>query len=190
MRQIRYTAFLILVLLLGFTGTALAQSAATDPSVSDTTKLIFDAVMHSQWWAAAAYGVILAMIGVRKLMPASWKDGIKGDIIGTTSTFVLAFAGSVATVLAAPGAVMTLAVAATAVKIGVAAIGGYTVVHKIVGWLSTWDKMPAWLTPILKLLATVVGSNAVSKAEAAGAAAVANDPPKGMVGTDTVHEVE
>lgn len=190
--MLKVIAISILVFLGVTTGTALAADAvaSADPSLSDTTKLIFDAVMHSQWWAAAAYGVILAMIGARKLMPASWKEGIKGDIIGTASAFLLAFAGAIGTWGAAAGATMSFAVIATAFKIGIAAIGGYTLVHKVVGWISSWDKVPAWVTPILKMLAMVVGSNAIKKAEAAGAAAVVADPPTGMTGNDKIVEVE
>jgi hypothetical protein len=183
---------LILVFLGAFTGTALAADAvaASDASLSETAKAIFDAVMTKQWWVAASYGVILAMIGARKFMPSSWKEGVKGDVIGTALVFVLALAGSVATVMAAPGAVMTAAVALTALKIGVAAIGGYTVMHKIVGWLAAWDKLPPWAMSTLRLVAMMVGSNAIAKAEAAGAAAVAETPPKGMAGDDKIIEVE
>lgn len=188
----RAFAFTILFLLFGFTGTALAADAvaASDPSLSETAKAIFDAVMHSQWWAAAAYGVILAMIGVRKIMPASWKEGVKGDVIGTAVVFVMAFAGAIATWAVAHGATMTAAVVLTALKVGLAAIGGYTIVHKVVGWLAGWGKLPVWMVPLLKMLAMVVGSNAVKKAEAAGAAAVAAEPPKGMTGDDKIVEVE
>lgn len=188
----RFTALLILIFLGAFTGTALAADAAAayDPSLSETAKAIFDAVMNSQWWVAASYGVILAMVGARKFMPASWKEGVKGDVVGTAVVFVLAFAGSVATVMAAPGAAMTTAVALTALKIGAAAIGGYTMVHKIVGWLATWGKLPAPAMAVLKLLALMVGSKAIQKAEAAGAAAVAADPPKGMAGDGKIVEIE
>ncbi len=188
----RSIALLILICLGAFTGTALAQGAvaASDPSLSETAKAIFDAVMHSQWWVAASYGVILAMIGARKFMPTSWKEGVKGDVIGTAVVFVLALAGSVATVMAAPGAAMTWAVALTALKVGALAIGGYTIVHKVVGWLAAWDKVPAWAMSALKLVAMMVGSNAIKKAEAAGTVAVANNPPTGLAGDSSVQEVE
>ena len=188
----KFTALLALIFFGAFTGTALAADAvaASDPSFSETAKAIFDAVMHSQWWVAASYGVILAMIAARKFMPAGWNTGVKGDVIGTAVVFVLALAGSVATVMAAPGAAMTTAVGLTALKVGVAAIGGYTIVHKIVGWLAGWSKMPAWATAILKMIAMMVGSNALAKASAAGAAAVAAQPPIGFAGNDKIVEVE
>lgn len=186
----RFTVLLVFLLLASFTGTALAAEAVSDPALSDVTKAIFDAVMHSNWWAAAAYGVILACIGARKLMPEAWKTGTKGDIVGVATAFLVSFAGAVGTVVVAPGAVMSAAVATKAFWIGVSAIGGYTVVHKIAGWLVGWGKLPPWAVAALKLLTLMVGSSAVKKAEAAGDAAVAADPPKGMAGDDTIREVE
>lgn len=188
----RSIALCILIFLGAFTGTAVAAGveSASDPSLSEAAKAIFDAVMHSNWWAAAAYGVILAMVGARKIMPDSWKDGVRGDVIGTVCAFMLAFAGSVAAVMAAPGASMTTAVMLTALKVGVAAIGGYTIIHKALGWLATWSIMPAWAMSVLKLIGMLVGSNAIKKAEAAGQAAVDANPPTGMTGGASVHEVE
>ncbi len=189
----RFTALLILILLGAFTGTALAADAvaASDPSMSETARMVFDAMMHSQWWAAGAYGVILACALTRRYaLPSSWKEGVKGDIVGTAAAFVMAFAGAIGTVAAAPGATMTGAVALTALKIGGLAIGGYTVVHKVVGWFAAWDKTPAWLLAVLKVVALLVGSNAAAKATAAGAVAVAASPSTGMAGSDTIKEVE
>ncbi len=189
----RFAAFLILIFLGAFTGTALAADvvAASDPSLSEVAKAIFDAVMQGQWWAAASLGVIFACAAVRRyVLPASWKTGTKGDIVGTVAAFVMAFAGALATVMLAPGATMTAAVALTAAKIGIAAVGGYTLVHKVVGWLASWGKMPAWAMSALRLAAMMVGSNAVAKAEAAGAAAVAAKPPTGMTGDSKIVEIE
>lgn len=188
----RFTALIILIFLAAFTGTALAADAlsSTDPSYSELAKAIFDAVMNSQWWAAAATGVVLACALARKYMPAGWKTGTTGDIIGVATTFLMAFAGSLAMVLVAPGAVLTGSVALAALKIGAAAIGGYTVIHKVVGWLSAWGKLPPWATSVLSLLAMLVGSNAATKAKVAGDAAVVANPPKGMAGDDKIIEVE
>jgi hypothetical protein len=188
----RSIAAFILIFLGVFTGTALAATAATPDSGSllDLAKPVFEAVMHGQWWAAAALAVVLLCALAKKYMPDSWTAGIKGDIIGTAMAFVMAFAGAIATWALAPGAIMTMAVVLTAMKIGFAAVGGYTVIHKVVGWLAGWSKLPAWLAPILKLLAGLVGSNAVAKAEAAGDAAVAEHPSTGLAGDTKIVEVE
>lgn len=187
----RFFAVTILAFLFAFTGTAVAADAvATGPSMTEASKAIFDAVMHGQWWAAAALGVVLACAAARKYLPAKWTDGTRGDIVGTAMAFVMAFAGAIATVMVAPGAAMTAGVALTALKIGVAAIGGYNIIHKVLGWLAAWGKLPAWTLPILKLAATLVGSKAIAKAEKLGDKAVAKSPPTGMSGGDKVVEVE
>jgi len=189
----RFLALCVLILLGTFTGTALADNAissASDPSFNDVTKAIFDAVMHSQWWAVAAYAVILGSIGARKYMPAAWKTGTKGDVVGMATTFLIAGAGAVATAAITPGAAMTLAVIATAAKIGVAAIGGYTIIHKVAGWLAEAGWLPSWALPLVKLLAAIVGSDAVTKAQAAGQAAVDAHPATGLAGGDQIKEVE
>ncbi len=188
----RFTALLVLIFLGAFTGTALAADAmsAADPSLTDLMKTIFDAVMHGQWWAAAALVVMMAVAATRRyLLPASWKTGTKGDIIGTSAAFVMAFAGAIAAWAVAPGAVMGAGVLLTALKVGAAAIGGYTIIHKVLGWLTAWGKLPPWMMMILSALGALVGSDALTKATAAGEAAVIADPPKGMAGDDKIVEV-
>ncbi len=188
----RSFAITVLIFLGAFTGTALAAGvdSASDPSLGEAAKAIFDAVMHSNWWAAAAYAVIIAMVGARKIMPDGWTVGTKGDIIGTACAFLFAAAGSIATWAAAPGATMSVAVLLTALKIGVVAIGGYTIVHRAIGWLAAWGVLPAWAMSALKLIAMLIGSKAIKKAEAAGQAAVDANPPKGMTGDNTIKEIE
>lgn len=188
----RFFALLTLIFLGAFTGTALAaQAAAPDGgSLLDLTRPLFDAVVHGQWWAAAAAAVVMSCALARKYMPASWTSGIKGDIVGTATAFVMAFAAAIGTWAIAPGAVMTFAVITTALKVGVAAIGGYNILHKLATWAVASGKLPAWALPIVSLLASMIGSNAVAKAQAAGDKAVAADPPKGMAGGDKVIEVE
>jgi hypothetical protein len=181
-----------IVFLGAFTGTALAADAITPPDASllDLARPIFDAVMHGQWWAAAALAVVMIGALGRKYMPDTWKTGAKGDIIGTGMAFVTAFAGAIATWALAPGAVMSMAVVLTALKIGTAAVGGYTVIHKVASWLVASGKLPPWALAMLKMVTMFGGSNAVTKAEAAGAAAVVAAPPTGMAGDTKITEVE
>lgn len=189
----RFMALLILICLAAFTGTALAQGASATETVNpfDYAKPVFDAVMAGQWWAAAAFAVVLLCAAARKYMPASWKTGTKGDIVGLATTFLMAFGGAIATTFAAPGAVMSFAVLVTAAKIGALAIGGYTAIHKVAGWLVAWGKLPSWMMPVLKLLTMMVGSSAVTKAEAAGDKAVTKAPaPTGAAGSNTIVEIE
>jgi hypothetical protein len=181
----KFFASLILLTLFGFTATAFAQGATmpADGSILDYARPLFDAVVHGQWWAAAAAGVVLACAAARKYMPAEWKTGLKGDIVGTATAFLMAFAGAVGTWAVAPGATMSAAVFLTALKIGAAAIGGYTALHTFAKWFAQtkWfnEHAPEWLKMIAKYGLMVIGSNAISKAEAAGQAAVEAKPSEG-----------
>lgn len=188
MKTVLTFAFLVLAC---FTGTALAAGVATaDPDTSEVLRQIFDAVVHGQWWVAAS-GAVIGLCGLaRKYMPDSWKDGAKGDVVGIATTFGIAAAGAVITTLAAPGAAMSLAVVTAAAKVGALAIGGWNILHKVIGWLMGWSKLPAWAKSILGLVASLIGSSAVKKAEEAGAAAVKANPPAGMSGGSAPREVE
>lgn len=189
----RFITVFVLSLLAFFTGTAFAASAAApdQQSLLDLAKPVFDAVVHGQWWVAAAAAVVLLCALARKHMPAKYTEGVKGDIIGTGLVFVMAFAGAIFTTLVGPGAAaMSAAVALTALKVAVAAIGGYNILHKLASWAVASGKLPAWALPIVKILTSMIGSDAVAKAEAAGDKAVAADPPRGMTGDSKIVEVE
>lgn len=185
-----YVFIAILIVLGFFTGTALAADAVSDPNTSEVLRQIFDAVVHGQWWVAAS-GAVIGLCGLaRKYMPESWKAGAKGDVVGIATTFGIAAAGAVITTLAAPGAAMSLAVVTAAAKVGALAIGGWNILHKVIGWLVGWSKLPGWAKSVLGLVASLIGSSAVKKAEEAGAAAVAANPAPGMTGDGKPREVE
>lgn len=192
MKTISFAA-LILLGMFSTTAFAAAAIAPADGNLLDYAKPIFDAVMHGQWWLAASLGVVFACAGARKFMPDSWKDGVKGDIVGTATAFGMAFGGALATWAVAPGAVLTLAVLLTAGKVGVVAIGGYTVIHKAAVWIasSAWflTKAPAWLKSVVSLVLAMIGSNAIAKAEKAGRDAVGAAPGRGLAGDAAVREV-
>lgn len=194
MRTVRIVGA-VLLFLVAFAGTSFAAQAAVPDSQSilDLVKPVWDAVVHGQWWLAAAGGVVMLCALARKYMPASWKEGTKGDIIGTVMAFVMAAAAMIATWAATPGAVMTTGVMITALKVGMLAVGGYNIIHKLAGWIgeSVWFQQhaPAWLQGVLKMAAAMFGSDALAKATAAGDAAVAAQPPTGMAGDAGVKEI-
>lgn len=183
--SIKTFSTLVLLCFFGFTATAFAQGAATatDDSLLDYARPLFDAIVHGQWWAAAAAGVVLACALARKYMPASWKTGIKGDLIGLATAFLMAFGGAILTWAVAPGAVMSGAVLLTALKVAVVAVGGFTALHKLGTALaaSKWfnEHAPSWLVIVITYGLKFIGSSAISKAEAAGDAAVKANPSTG-----------
>ena len=81
---------------------------------------------------------------------------------------------------------MSTAMATAAFKIGLSAIGGFVAIHKLASWFAatTWfqTKAPAWLKTGLGLVLSLIGSNAIKKAETAGQKAVDANPPKGANG--------
>lgn len=185
----KFAASLVIIFIGFFTGTALASGVIEDPLASEVLRQILDAIVNGQWWAAAAGAVIGACALVRWRMPESWKAGTRGDIVGVATAFLMAFAGAVGTWAVTPDAVMSLGVVTAAGKIGIAAIGGYTVLHKAIGWLTAWSGLPPWARTVLNVLAMLIGSSAVKKAEAAGDAAAAANPAPGMDAAG-VREVE
>ena len=186
----KFFATLVLITLVFFTGTAVAAGVVADPVASEVLRQIFDAITKGQWWVAAAAGVIGAVALARHYMPETWKTGAKGDVIAIASAFIFAFAGAVATWGVAPGATMNFGVIKTATLVGVAAAGGFNILHKLIGALLVWKRTPAWLKFILAAVAKIIGSGAVAKAEAAGDKAVVAAPAPGMAGGGAMREVE
>lgn len=176
----KFVASLILIFLGVFTGTAIAADVAASPDATELLRQILDAVATGRWWAAGSAAVIGLIAVARHYMPESWKTGYKGDVVGIASAFALAFAGAIAAWAAVPGVTMSFAVAATATKVAIVAAGGFNILHKLIGALVAWGKLPAWATSILKVVAALIGSSAVKKAEAAGSAAVAAAPAPGL----------
>lgn len=194
----RFISMCILLLLAAFTGSAFAAQAldptAADPALLDTLRALANAAVHKQPLLAGALSIVLLCGLARRYMPAKYKEGLKGDIIGTAIVFMMSFAGAVAAALADSSSVFSTVVALTALKVGWVAIGGYTVIHVIAKAIqnTTWfqTKAPEWLKLVLRFSTSIFGSDAIKKAEVAGEAAVAADPPKGMAGDDTIEEVE
>lgn len=181
-----------LLLVVGFTGTALAAGAAIteDQSLLELAKPIFDAVVHGQWWIAAASALILVVAAARKYAPTEGRFGWAGRMLQSTpgvmvSTFVLSFAGAVTTSLLAlgPTGMMSFAIAKTALLVGVAAIGAWRAIHAVATWMVATEfyksKVPAWVQSIVTMVLALVGSNAIAKAEAAGQKAVDAKPATG-----------
>ncbi len=195
----RYMEVLVLslFLLIGFGGLALAAGEATGPdkSLLDLAKPILDAVVHGQWWIAAMSALILAVSALKKYAPTEGKFGWVGRDLATTPgvmayTFVLSFAGAAVTALVAlgPSGVMSLAIAKTALLVAVAAIGTWRAVHEIATWFIGTafykNSVPAWAKSLIELALSLIGSNAVDKAEAAGQAAVEAKPATGATPDD------
>lgn len=141
-----------------FGATSFAAGAAQpeDGSLLDLTRPVYDAVMHGQWWIAAAGALVLVAAAARKYLAPryAWARSSAGSAL---IVLVGSFGGAALTALAAagPGAVLSAALAWTAFKIALAAAGGYGLIKALIvdPYLKPWaDKAPAWLQPALAVL--------------------------------------
>lgn len=195
MRKFIEPIIIAMLLLAGFAGMAFAAGAPTSPddqSLIELMRPVLDAVMHGQWWIAAAAGLVLSVAAMRRY---SDKLGRFGKAVKTepgiiATTFVLSFAGAALTALTAagPGAVVSSALAMMSAKIAFAAVGGWMIIHKVATWAVATEfyktKVPAWIQSIIGGALALIGSNAVKKAEDAGNAAVAANPATGATNGD------
>lgn len=196
----RYLDSVVLALFLvaGFAGTALAAGAALpdDASLLEYARPVFDAIVHGQWWIAAASALILVVAAARKYAPTEGRFGWTGRVLASTpgvmaSTFLLSFAGAVVTALMAlgPSGVMSWAIAKTALLVGVTAIGTWKALHSLATWAVSTEfyksKVPAWVQSLVATVLALIGSNAIAKAEAAGQRAVDAKPATGAASEDS-----
>lgn len=168
-----------------FAGTATAATAAlpADTSISDLARPIYDAIMHGQYWAALALGLVL-ITAVLKRYAAPKLPWLTGDVGAPTLVLLASFGAASATAFLA-GAAPSLALAWASAQIAFVAAGGFALAKKLfaplLGRLSA--KAPAWLRPIIAAVLWVFDRpSAIAKAEKSGAAALVKDPPKGVVG--------
>lgn len=174
---------------LSFGATAAAQNAVLpeDGALLDLARPVWDAIVHGNYFLAAALGVIFLTAAAKKHLPDAWGGRlVRSELGGMATAFVLAFAGALANTWAAPGAAMTMAVLLAALKIGAFAVGGWMILHKValvlVGTKFWQDKMPASVKALVAIILKLIGSSAIKKAEAAGQKAVDANPPTGLTG--------
>lgn len=148
----------VFALLVCFAGSAFATGQATpeDGSLLDLARPVYDAVMHGQWWLAAAGALVLVAAAARKYLAPRypWASGPAGSAL---IVLVGSLGGAAVTALVAmgPGAVMSWALAWTALKVAIAAAGGYGLAKALVvdPLLKPWaSKAPGWLQAPLKAL--------------------------------------
>jgi hypothetical protein len=175
-------------LLFGLTATAYAASgaeAAGDamPSASQ----LFEAVKAGHYWYAAAGALVLVVAVLRKKGPdlpvvgkyLKWASGSWG---GRLLVVLASLTGALANALAA-GAAPSLSMVWAALGVAVAAAGGYDLFKLAVPILEALQsKLPAWAQPFVGILLWAFKKDdPVTKAEAAGDAAVKANPPAGVI---------
>ncbi|MGN6108547.1 MAG: hypothetical protein ACTHU0_25805 [Kofleriaceae bacterium] len=192
-----FVAGAVLALIVAFAGTAVAAGAISpeDGSLLDYAKPVLDAIVGGQWWLAASLAIVLIAPAVYRYLPDSLGGKHARSPIGKIAiVFLMAFGGGLANGVVANGAsgAMTSAIALAALKIALAAVGGYSVIYKIVTEFvaTAWyeEHAPTWLKTAVSTLLGWITADPVAKAEAAGKKAVAVNPPtgaNGVAGTPT-----
>lgn len=178
------------LLMLGFVGTAFAQSQAMDDqqSLLDMARPIFDAIMSGSYLAAAAFALLASVAAFKRYAPGRAGAFARSDVGGVATTFLMSFFGAAATsLLAFKGwAGMSLAMLKMSAGVAFLAIGGYVGIKKfLLPLLAPYlAKLPAWAQPGVKLLLWFFdrhdpAERELAKAKAAGETAVAESPPQG-----------
>lgn len=189
MKRAFYVLGLVVLGLVSFSTTAFAAANADEAGASlvDLAKPVLDAVMSGQGFYAAALTLVLAVALMRRYAP-KWAPKLFGwvasDAGGVLTSFLMSFAGAMATTLAG-GDAPSFGMAKSAVGVALAASGGYVALKKLIApaLRVLQVKAPAWAKPIIGFLIWVAERpDAISKSVKAGDAAVAAKPSTGAAG--------
>lgn len=178
------------MLFVGFNVSAHATTAAapSDGNLLDLARPVFDQIMAGHYIAAAALALVLTMALVKRYAPGKFGEFVHSDMGGSLTTLLMAMGGALATATMG-GAPWTWGMLWAALLVGVAAMGGYTAIKRLVIeplLRPLAAKAPPWLQPLFSLVLWVFDkkfqSDPVKEAEAAGSAAVAANPSPGASG--------
>jgi hypothetical protein len=192
MRAFKFWAATVIAFLLSGS-VAFAAADAVDPldGSTDLARAIYDAFSGHHYAYCAALGMILGVALLKRAgahyLGQKAVDFLHGDIGGTLLTLV----GSTATAMAsslAGGGPATWALLKTSTLVGVGAVGGYSVIKKLIIPMiikPLQARLPAWAQPILNAALwffdkPAAAAQVEADASKAGDAAVAADPGKGV----------
>lgn len=186
-------AFFAALAVAWFTATSYALAAvagdptpATDPSIWDLLKPIYNAFQSHQYGLMVPLVVVVIVASARRWLGDKWAF-LHTDAGG--SLLVLAGAAATASIpaLSVPGAHWSFDLLKTSLLVGLTAAGGYAALKNLIvdPFLKPLAaKYPAW-SPIFDLIfwvfshAADASQDAAKKAETAGAAAVVASPAQG-----------
>jgi len=188
---------LTLVGLVAFTATAVAAPAVTGTDLLDLAGPVLDAFTGGKWALGASLALVALVALARKHagdVPGPAGRFLAGDAGGAALVLLGAFGAALAVTLGT-GAALGGGVAYAALKVAVVTAGGFSLVKKLVVdplLRPLAAKAPAWMQPVFALVFWFFDRpTPTAKADAAGAAAVAAKPGKGVAGvTGSVRDVE
>lgn len=117
-----------------------------EPTFEALAKGLYEAVRTGAWWPAAAFGLSVAVLGLRKFGPRFLPDGkvkafLGSDAGGVATTVALAVLGGVVHAFAA-GVPFGWEWAETVLKVAFTSMGGYAAVKK-----AFFGEKPVHLSP-------------------------------------------
>ena len=179
-RFVKACIIFIATFLVSFTSVGVAFAATDDTQLMDMAKPLLDAVMHGQFALAGAMLLVLGVALARRY-GAKRFPFLHTDAGGSLLTLAGSFGGAVATALMA-GAGVTTGLLWTALGVAATASGGYTLIKRLAIPLlkKVLSKLPKALQKPFGLVLWMFESPKVAAAEAAGDAAVAANPAKGL----------
>lgn len=179
----------VLVFLGVFGGTAAASTGVAETGWLELAEPVYRAILAGQYWAAAAFALVLATAGARRLL-APRVPFFRSDAGGTLLLVLGSFGGALGTAILAAGVTApSLAMAKAALWIAFAAGGGYTAVKRLVLPVALWleARLPWYLRPLASLLVRALGlvtsppsPALVAEAVQAGRDAVVISPSAGV----------
>lgn len=179
---------LVGMMLAGFVATAHAATAVAPDqgNLLDLARPIFDQVMAGHYLAAAAFALVLSVALVKRYAPGKFGTFVHSDPGGAMTTMLMSFGGALATATMG-GAPWTWAILWTAFGVGIAAMGGYAAIKKLVIeplLRPLMAKAPLWMQPLFAIVMWIFDKPVLAdkKAEDAGDAAVAAKPAEGING--------
>jgi hypothetical protein len=178
------------VLLTGFLVSAHAAQgvAPEDGNLLDLARPIFDEIMKGHYIAAAALALVLSVALLKRYAPGKIGEFVHSDAGGSLTTLLMSMGGALATATAG-GAAWSWGMLWTALIVGVAAMGGYTAIKRLViepFLRPLMAKAPSWMQPAFGLVMWIFDkkfqSDPVKEAQVAGDVAVAANPATGASG--------
>lgn len=181
-------AAIVLAFLISYSANAYAAGAVLpddNTSVLDLLRPVYEAFAGGHRVAAGALALVAAVALIKRYsarLGAKADAFLHSDVGGALTTLALSFFGAVAAATA--NSSLSWSVVTTSGGIAVAAVGGYTLIKKLVLdrlQASAWytKSAPAWLKLIVSLIDP---PSAIAVAEKAGADAVKAAPSAGADG--------
>lgn len=175
---------LVAVFMVTFSGTAWAATAASDTSLLDVAKPVFEAILSGKPGLAAALALVLVAAVARKY--AGKRIGFFNTDAGGAVLVLLGSFGGAAAAAITGGASWSFSLGYKALAVAFSAAGGYSLVKRLLVepvLRPLFAKAPGWAQPFLGVMLWFFDKpDPVAEAVLAGNKAVEEKPSPGVEG--------